>query len=224
VRSLSLPAGKYFVRGRARDHLLEGAVTVTAERVQYVDPASLERVEYAHLLRKGGAKRAVVHDVELGARVRSVLPNAADPCWGGFAGYALNVRHAVIRARAGACVSHGESDLVQASTYEYDFSVRAAYAWDFTSWLSLEVGPAVALNWWNQRFTTHGLAPPRWSLGGAGELVVALAFELPRLPMYISIDGSAQLYILRLEDELTQQSELRAEWAQRGSLAVGRHF
>jgi hypothetical protein len=224
VRSLSLPAGRYFVRGRATDHLLEGTVSVAAERVQQLDASALTRVEYAHLLRKGGGSRSLVHDVELGARVRSVLPNAADPCWGGFAGYALNVRQAVIRARAGVCVSHGQSDLVEATTYEYDFGVRAGYVWDLTSWLSLELGPALSLNWWNQRFTTRGLAPARWSLGGAGELALALAFDVPRTPLYVAVDGAAQLYVLRMEVELTQQSALRAEWAQRGSLALGRHF
>jgi hypothetical protein len=224
VRTLSLPAGKYFLRGRAPDHLLEGVVALAAGQMQHVQSSSLARVEYAHLVRKGASVRSFVHDVELGARERGALPNAEQPCWGGFAGYALNVRHAVIRARTGICASRGENDVVRTSLREYDFGMRAAYAWDLTSWLSVEAGPGLTLSWWKQQFTTRGRAPPRSSLGGAGELALSIVLELPRSSLYASIDAAAQLYVLGMEDDVTKQSQLRAEWCQRGSIALGQHF
>jgi hypothetical protein len=52
-RTLSLPPGSYAVRGRARDALLEATAIVAVGRDTAVDPARLERMEYAALVHKG---------------------------------------------------------------------------------------------------------------------------------------------------------------------------
>ena len=70
-RTLSLPPGRYVVRGRDRDGLLEGAVRVDASAVTPVDPRRLERTSYARLTRKGDAASVVDNRLFVG-----VLGNA----------------------------------------------------------------------------------------------------------------------------------------------------
>jgi hypothetical protein len=55
-RTLTLRPGAYAVRGRARDALLEGTVTVSAGRATEIDVDQLDRTMYARLVRKGKGK------------------------------------------------------------------------------------------------------------------------------------------------------------------------
>src|SRR5262249_55722709 len=52
-RTLTVRPGRYILRGRAADALLEGAATVVEGARATVDPARLDRTTYAHLVRKG---------------------------------------------------------------------------------------------------------------------------------------------------------------------------
>ena len=52
-RTLSLRPGRYAVRGRTSDALLEGTVVVTAGSDTAVDTSTLDRTTYARLVRKG---------------------------------------------------------------------------------------------------------------------------------------------------------------------------
>ena len=53
ARTVNVRLGRYFVRARARDHLLEGTITVGSGGTRRVDDRALTRVEYARLARKG---------------------------------------------------------------------------------------------------------------------------------------------------------------------------
>jgi hypothetical protein len=81
-RSLALRPARYFLRARARDELLEGHVELVASESVAVDVTGFSRVDYARLVRKGGRASGVAHGPELGASVRSTLPNADHPCVG----------------------------------------------------------------------------------------------------------------------------------------------
>ncbi|MBL4689698.1 MAG: caspase family protein, partial [Nannocystaceae bacterium] len=47
TRNINVAAGRYFVRGRGRDHLLEGSVRVRGGDTRLVEDGQLQRVEYA---------------------------------------------------------------------------------------------------------------------------------------------------------------------------------
>src|SRR6266404_2056142 len=64
-RRLSLRAGRYFVRGRGPDVLLEGTFEAPAGGTLGVDEAGLDRTAYARLVRKGGGAASTVASVEV---------------------------------------------------------------------------------------------------------------------------------------------------------------
>src|SRR5207302_922180 len=69
-RRLNVRAGRYFVRGRGADVLLEGAFDAPAGSSLRLDEARLERTQYARLVRKGGGAGSVT-SVELEGRART---------------------------------------------------------------------------------------------------------------------------------------------------------
>ncbi|HMI87515.1 MAG TPA: caspase family protein, partial [Polyangiaceae bacterium] len=88
VRSLSLKPGRYLVRARASDHLLEGEVSLAPGGRVDIGAEPLRRIEYARLVRKGGGFGSV-HGPELGYTFHTALRNAATLCHGGFIGYPI---------------------------------------------------------------------------------------------------------------------------------------
>jgi hypothetical protein len=58
ARRLSVKAGRYFLRGRGAEVLLEGAFVAPAGAAVAVDESQLQRTAYARLVRKGGGAAA----------------------------------------------------------------------------------------------------------------------------------------------------------------------
>ncbi|HEY8946885.1 MAG TPA: sigma factor, partial [Polyangiaceae bacterium] len=151
ARSLSLRPGRYFVRGRGRDVLFEGTVTLAAGSAHSVNTAELDRVAYARLVRKGARDSALSHGPEAGIALRTPLPNADGVCWGASAGYRLDLENVTLVSRAGLCTSTFDNQAVSARTNEVALSVGATHAWDF-SWLTANLGAGVGGSLWAQRF------------------------------------------------------------------------
>ncbi len=176
-RRLALEPGRYFVRGRARDHLLEGVVELAPGQVLEVRDAELERVEYARLARKGGGSRPV-HGPWLGYQLRSALWSEASLCHGPRAGYALDLPSLTLSAGVGACRSHFANDLVSVRADELGIDVAASHVIDFPP-ISLGLGAAVGLGVLHQSFDSRGLAPSRdsldFSVGGLASISADLA-------------------------------------------------
>jgi hypothetical protein len=85
-RRVSLRPGRYFVRGRGPDQLLEGTVIVRSAPLQTLDESALERVEYARLVRKGVGDRRRADSIEVGYTLRTPLWSGASACQGLVAG------------------------------------------------------------------------------------------------------------------------------------------
>lgn len=79
ARRLSVRAGRYFVRGRGADHLLEGELELRAGDDRLVADEELRRVEYARLVRKGSTVLRSVSGVEAGGFLRSALISGRSP-------------------------------------------------------------------------------------------------------------------------------------------------
>jgi hypothetical protein len=222
-RSLSLPDGRYFLRGRAPAYLLEGSVSVVAREHTRVEPRQLTRIEYAHLARKGAGAKSVVHAVELGARLRTALPNAETPCPGAFLGYRLDLRRAALDARLGACTGRSRQARVDTRTNEYDLALRAAWVRDLHSKVSIELGGGAGLSFFTQDYATQGLAPARRSVAGQSELYGALVLDAPH-GLYAGVELAGQLYVMKMLVEHDQSSTLRAAFAGRAALSFGKRF
>jgi hypothetical protein len=118
------------VRGRGSDVLYEGALDAGAVESADVELAALQRIEYARLVRKGGAELRLAQGLEVGGTLRSVLPNATTPCFGGFAGYRLDLAQLGLVWRLSTCRAQADNALLSATIQALDLDMRAYRAWD----------------------------------------------------------------------------------------------
>lgn len=138
VRRISIPAGRYFVRGRAQAFLLEGTVVIEGGGERAIADNELERSEYARLVRKGGADITAVHGLQAGMRGRSALFTASG-CLGAYLSYTWETRHVDLVPRllwcqglgSGESVSSGEGTVMtEAPGSELAAELALAKAWD----------------------------------------------------------------------------------------------
>jgi hypothetical protein len=160
ARTLALDPGRYFIRGRARDHLLEGLVELGPGQGYRLDPARLERVEYSRLARKGGTERVRAHGPWLGYQLRTPLWSGASFCQGARGGYALDLAELTLRLGAAFCRSGFDNELLRAKADELSLDVSAARVFDLPV-VSVAVGGVLGGGWLRQSFEARGNAPAR---------------------------------------------------------------
>jgi hypothetical protein len=220
-RQLALEPGLYFVRGRARDHLLEGLVGLGAGQTVRLEESQLSAVEYARLARKGGSDRARAHGPWLGYQLRSPLWSSATPCHGLRAGYALDLPQLSVRGGLGACRSSFENGVLRASADELGVDVSAAHVWDFSA-VSMSFGGVAGASWLRQRFETLGRAPGRDSLGLSVGALIGASLELTRgYHLFAETLGQVLFFEQR---QPAGSSRTTAEPALRLTLGAGKHF
>jgi hypothetical protein len=220
-RTLSLRPGRFFVRGRGADYLLEGSVEVGKGQLHTLETSRLTRVAYARLVRKGQRDQPFSHAIEAGASVRTPLDNAETPCWGALLGYRLELENLGVSARLVACTSSFDNDVLSARTDELALSLGVDHTWDF-AWLSFWAGMGLGGTLFHQSFDTDGLAPSRSSLAPLGILSLGATRSIGRY--YLTVDLRGELYLLKFQETALTSSELRAQAALRTSLAFGVQF
>ena len=177
ARALSLRAGSYFVRGRARDVLYEGRVALAAGQDHALDVSKLRRVEYARLVRKGADSKRWVHSLDAGPAMLTHTPELSAPCWGAALGYGLDFERLSLSLRLAGCRAQLENALVSTRSSEFDASVVALYAWDL-KYVTLAPGLGLGVNVAHQRFDTAGRAPSRTSTAPYLAFVANLTVDL----------------------------------------------
>jgi hypothetical protein len=222
TRTLSLRPGHYFVRARAADVLYEGGLQAVAGAITPVDLTTMTRIQYARLVRKGQGDTTLAHALELGARLRTLMPNADTLCAGGFIGYGLDFAQLGARLRIGACTSGFEHGSLRATTNAYDAEARIYRTWDLSA-LFVELGLGAGLSLFTQRFSGVAEAPPRNSLAPFLVLGASTGIDLPH-GLYTSVDLSGETHFLRLRRTDISNAETVVSFALRTSLAVGKHF
>jgi hypothetical protein len=158
-RRVALRPGRYFVRGRGADHLLEGTVEGVAGGEVDVGGARLSRVAYARLVRKGGGPERSL-GVEGGALVRTPLLPEQGACLGGFAGGVMDLPALTLRARLSICRAGFAGRHVDAASDQLALALHAAHVWDMGR-VSFEVGAHGGAALLRQSFETRGTAPDR---------------------------------------------------------------
>jgi hypothetical protein len=219
ARRLSVREGRYFVRGRGADVLLEGTLTAPAGASVAVDPARLTRTAYARLVRKGAAELRSATSVELEWRVRSPLASEGRPCPGLAAGAAVALRPATLHARLGWCQSGFTADGLRARAEGFDLEVGATHAWDL-SFASVEAGLSLGAAVLRQSFQTAGAAPPRTSAGLQLAPVASLSRDVGGRT-YLYASGSAATYLYRVEDAGSGAASLGPSFTLRFSAGMG---
>ncbi len=221
-RTLSVSPGRYFVRGRRSDHLLEGTIASSAGQTVFINASGLTRVAYARLVRKGARESSLAHGPQLGIAIRSPLPNATTVCQGGLLGYRLDLENLSLTARLSACTSRFENEALEARTNEYAFGVTATRAWDWQLW-SAYAGLGLGATLTRQSFETRGVAPARLSLSPTAHLVLGSDVALFDR-YYVALEAKFEGHLLEFQRTTSAPSEYEPAAAVRGVLLGGMQF
>jgi hypothetical protein len=130
TRRLSVKPGRYFVRGRGPDFLLEGTLMLRPSEQHQLGEQELERLDYARLVRKGRDELRRTSSLQTGYAVRTSLWRGGGLCQGPFAAYALDLPYVSFTPRIGFCRG-GFAGAPEATSSELDVELRVAHAWDF---------------------------------------------------------------------------------------------
>ena len=218
-RRLSVRAGRYFVRGRGPDVLLEGSFDAPAGEAVTLDESTLQRTAYARLVRKGGGALGSVASVEASGRVRSSLSDDTGACAGGAVGVAVALRSLTFTPRFGWCRSGFSNPGISATVDEYDFELSAAHVWDLRV-ISLEIGVTAGGSFLHQRFHTNGIAAPRTTAALQLSPSLGASHDLgERAYLIVLLSGST--FLFRSENSLTGRASFAPSFAIRTSLGVG---
>ena len=218
ARRLSVRAGRYYVRGRAPDVLLEGIVEVPAGGTLTLDESRLQRIAYARLVRKGGGAASSAASVELEARARSALAGDSGICPGAAVGVAFALRSFTITPRFGWCRSGFANPGIDARLDQYDLEISATHVRDLDV-VSIEVGLTIGGSLLAQRFSTQGLAPRRTTAALQLSPAIGITRELGARS-YLFLHGSVPTYLFRNESS-TAGSSFGPSLAVRVSIGAG---
>jgi Caspase domain len=217
MRRISVREGVYFVRGRARDYLLEGMVKLVGGSTRSIDDGVLERIAYARLVRKGVGILHLVQGLQAGARARTSLTDGS-PCFGAFAGYLWEVRALSFAPRLGVCHEAFSNDTLKNQSILVDLELRLTHAWDFP-WLTLEVGLAPGVGYLRQSFDSRGEVTPKNVTVGQLGVILAVSHDLRR-GSYLGAEVTPGTYFLRRY----QDGAWHADFGVRGALFFGLRF
>lgn len=218
-RTLSLRPGRYRVRGRARDALLEGTVTVAAGAQTVVEPSTLDRTTYARLVRKGhGDILRGVGGLFAGPLAQTAVIDGASPCLGGVVGWMWVRADVTLSPRIAGCRGGFRNDTLDATTEALSFELRVAKVWDLR-WVSFDLGIAAGAELLRERFESRGMAPPRSSAAGHVGAGAGLAVPLGGR-LYLNAELGAQTHFFSAESQAGARSVV-ARFATRGVLALG---
>ena len=218
-RRVSLRPGRYFVRGRGPDHLLEGAVVVRPGPTQTLDERTLDRVEYARLVRKGGPRRRA-DSVEIGYTLRTPLWSGASVCQGLAGGWAMDFPFLSVALRAFACRGTFANPFLSSTNDELGGEARVVHAWDFRH-VSLGAGALGGASALVERFDAMGAAPARTSAAAHVGLTGVATLDLSReLYFAVEVDALTTFFFERTIDD----TDPRAVFSVRGNVLVGKRF
>ncbi len=221
TRDINVAAGRYYVRGRARDHLLEGPVRATAGDRVVVEDDTLTRVEYARLVRKGSADKVLSHGPHVGYQLRSPVGPGTGLCHGARLGYPVETRWLSVTPRVGWCRASFAADRVGVTTDEFDLDLSAAHVFDIPL-VSIGLGVAGGVSYFRQTFVSDGLAPPRNTIAGHLGALLSLGWDLRR-GWYVLTDVVGQVYVIRTQREDGSPSQ-GASFTVRPFVGLGKRF
>ena len=220
VREISVEPGRYFVRARGRDALLEGVVRLGAGESTTLSTTGLRRIEYARLARKGGTERRLAHGPQAAYQLATGLWPSGGPCHGARVGYAVDHRWLTVVPRLGLCRASTSGSALPTTLDVFDLDVTVLHAFDLPV-VTIGVGLAGGPTLLRQRFSTSRRAPENATLGGHVDAVLGLSWDLPK-GVYVLTDVSAQAQVFRARTE--GGVGLRLAPVVRGTFGLGKRF
>ncbi|HET7786143.1 MAG TPA: caspase family protein [Myxococcales bacterium] len=219
ARRLSVRPGRYFVRGRGPDVLLEGSFEAPAGGAVALDESRLRKTAYERLVRKGGGAARTAASVEASGRVRSSLLDDAGGCAGAALGVAVAFPSLTLTPRLGWCRGGFAGPGIDATLDQYDLELSLARVWD-VGVVSVEIGVTAGASLLRQRFRTSGVAPPRTTAALQLSPALGASRELgERTYLFLSVSGAT--FLFRSQDPVTLRSSFGPSFAVRTALGLG---
>ena len=215
---VALPAGRYFLRKRRPDLLLEGWLRVSHGKESRVRAPAMRRVAYAQLVRKGASARALAHGPQLSYVVHGEVATGQGPTSMVELAYPLSFRHLTLAPRLAYGRLTGENERLSLDQHELSLGLAAVRVFDlgrFSPFIGLVVGWT---HLW-QRFESSGNAPARNShllhFGGEGGFDAHLWRG-----SYLQLRAAALTFVVRqgdrrdssLDPQLTYQLSAGVGW------------
>ena len=166
--------------------------------------------------------QGLAHGPEIGAQLRSALPSESQACLGAFVGYAVELEHFGVRARAGGCESSFDNRTLSGSASVWDFELRLFRGWDLSR-VSFGLGLGGGISLWNQHFATNGEAPSRQSAAPFLGLHASAGCELGA-GFQLALDVAAETHFLRVQAAAWEAPQSTIGFALRPALRVGKYF
>ena len=222
ARTLSVAPGRYFLRGRAADHLLEGVVAVTSGARYQVEANELERVAYARLVRKGASEAGVAMAIEAEAVYRASFAESLESCAGMALGYRVDFPDVGFGARLGVHTRETQNATLRRRSYDYEIAAEIDHTWDAGGW-SLAFGAGAGARVVHQTFETRATAPDRFALAPLALLMVTPTVALGGR-LYLGLDLRLQGYFQHYQATAVEREELRAPLALSAGALFGAHL
>lgn len=217
IRRVVVAAGRYQISRRSDDHLLEGSFEVRRGVATAIEPASMSRVAYAQVVRKGGTAETSARSVYTVGGVRGSLLGMGVGWTAGIGGRIdLSALSLELRVQGGR--AQATNDRLAIDTREMASSVLALRAIDLRR-VTLGVGIEAGGFWLAQRFS--GGTPDRDTFGAMVGPITVL--EVPMGWWYARAEAALLTYVLRVGNE-TEMSEVETPLTFRGGLGVGAYF
>ena len=221
MRKLSVKPGRYFVRGRGADALLEGTVIAAAGQQVTIRVEDLDRLAYARLVRKGREAPRASLSMQAGYAVRTGLWNAAGPCYGPFAGMAIDLRLVTLTPRIAYCRGDFDNVYLHADASESTAELRGAHVWDVGR-VALSLGVTAGASYLRQNFSSDGIAPDRSALAAHLGVLAGATVELVQ-GFYSGLEIDAMTYFFN--QQTMDERSVRAPFALRFDvLLLGKHW
>jgi hypothetical protein len=187
-RRLSVKPGRYFVRGRGPEFLLEGTLVLRPAEQHQVREQELERIDYTALARKGRVESRHPSDVQAGYALRTPLWSGGRLCQGPTVGYAIDLGLFDVGPRVGGCRG-GFKDAAPTTTDELDIELDGVHVWH-TGRLSVGVGLSVGGTYVRQDLGGSA-APSHGGLAHVGAVAAATVELASGFYSGIEVDGMA---------------------------------
>ncbi|HEU4730831.1 MAG TPA: caspase family protein [Kofleriaceae bacterium] len=223
ARQLSVKPGRYFVRGRGPDFLLEGMLELKPAEHHQLREQELERIEYARLVRKGGAERSHASSVQAGYAIRMPLWSGAGVCQGAFVGYAVDLRVVSITPRVGACRGSFDNPFLHGRTDELDLALRGTHTWDIGH-TAIHLGVSLGGSLLHQDFSAPALAPARTAPAAHLGVLVGAPRDVMQ-GFYSGVELDALTYFFNQRATGTDMVQVRNRFAVRlDVILLGKHW
>lgn len=193
---LTVPAGRYFVQLRKRDHYREFSLSVGRGEIATIDTSAGRRVAYARLVRKGSEHQQISHQIFSRAGVRSALFRGGLASPSLVLGYQFDLPSLslALRSRFSQEAEHQLSNTLNIMQRDVGLGVAAQHYFDYNAF-SLGVGLVAEAVQFRQVFSGESMVPARNSIAFSFGALFTLERPIGKR-LVLSLEGGPVTYLV----------------------------